>query len=446
MQHDITFVVGLLAEWVEGRTQPLRKQLESDAKLANILAPLLESLTLRQERVLSLLDHDIAALQHAAEGYLYGIETEKELGNARAAVDHINEQVQRVVDASKTNMNMVLANEALAQDTLKNMENGNSRLSQTIGDMDLVEQHVNAMGATVHAFIEQTRTITHLTAKVKEIAQQTNLLALNAAIEAARAGEYGRGFAVVADEVKRLAQNSAAAAAEIQVTADGINSGAAQVDAGVNDSITHLRRGVESLETVANALGIANTSAQETLKNVHDLVAASKSHDTAVEEIGNDVARLQQGVANFAQIFSKMSEETNSVQGEIRAGLDGIAQGEIPAPLRLTITKGDHVCWVTRVMEAVNTRNLQLSAEELTDHHQCRLGKWMDGPGKEQFSKKAAYMKLNEIHPQVHSTGKAVIRALHAGESDEVRASAAALKALSHEVQKHLDALRADVT
>ena len=195
----------------------------------------------------------------------------------------------------------------------------------------------------------------------------------------------------------------------------------------------------------SDALGIANKSAQETLGNVHDLVAASKTHDAAVEEIGNDIARLRQGVANFAQIFFKMIEETNSVQGEIRAGLDGIAQGEISAPLRLTVTKGDHVLWVTRVMEAVNTKNLKLNADELTDHHQCRLGKWMDGPGKEQFSKRSAYMKLNEIHPRVHSTGKAVIRALHAGEPEEVRASAAALKALSREVQMHLDALRADV-
>ncbi|WP_437559977.1 methyl-accepting chemotaxis protein [Acidithiobacillus sulfuriphilus] len=303
MSQNAENLILYLTAFLDGDA-PMLSRLEEDGQLAALAAPVLERLQKFQRHALESVDHQFAGLQGTVDTQLMGVDFAQELQHTQSEAAALSLVTKTVVDSMHDSAQRLAENQTLAEETLREVQLGNERLSELIGEMDLVEQAVTHMGETVRIFLQSTRTITDLTAKVREIAKQTNLLALNAAIEAARAGEHGRGFAVVADEVKKLAQSSGTAAAEIQTAATTINSGATSVEAGVADSLVHLRRGGDSLETVAEVLGMANQSAQTTRQNMEEIVTGGNAEIAAANELDAGVERLQHSLDHFARIFT----------------------------------------------------------------------------------------------------------------------------------------------
>jgi len=96
--------------------------------------------------------------------------------------------------------------------------------------------------------------ITSVIGTITAVADQTNLLSLNAAIEAEKAGEHGRGFSVVAREIRRLADQTAVSALEIEASIKAMRAAVAAGVGGTERFGAAIRGGAEDARGVVDQL------------------------------------------------------------------------------------------------------------------------------------------------------------------------------------------------
>jgi methyl-accepting chemotaxis protein len=163
-------------------------------------------------------------------------------------------------------------------------------------------QRADTSHATMQGLSEATVRIGDVVHLISDIASQTNLLALNATIEAARAGEAGKGFAVVAGEVKTLAAQTAKATSEIATQIETVRTATGEA--------------VTAMADIGNIIARINEVSAA-------IAAAVEEQSATTREIAASVQAVAEATAGTAQAMQQVvtvSDNAGSISRDVLAG------------------------------------------------------------------------------------------------------------------------------
>ncbi len=341
------------------------------------------------------------------------------------SVNQISETSQSAATDAEQVRDIVARNEQAVSDAVRSMGEAAKSVSATMAQAESLNAASEEIGSIVDT--------------IDAIAKQTNLLALNATIEAARAGEAGKGFAVVAGEVKNLSQQTARATDEIRTRIEDLRRELSSI-------VTMMQSGaavVEDGKTMVDQLGNEMQGMGQRVGGVTDRMAEIASildqQTKASDEVSAGVTTISTKITDNVSAVGGLADIMDNALSAITDQLTTLSDIDVPNKV-IKLAKSDHVIWKKKLADMAVGRQ-SLAADELADHHSCRLGKWYYGDGALPYRSQNAYRDLEPPHERVHQAGKAAARKFADGDIQGALSEIAKVELASKEVLAHLDTL-----
>ncbi|MCP5304196.1 MAG: CZB domain-containing protein [Chromatiaceae bacterium] len=351
------------------------------------------------------------------------------------AAEEMSATAQEVAgSANKVSVSTRQANEIAKQ--------GRGVVEQSINTIQSFAEEFNEAANSIAALQTETENIGSILDVIRSIAEQTNLLALNAAIEAARAGEQGRGFAVVADEVRTLAHRSQLSTNEIRELIERL-----QQRAGT--AVTQIQNGHGRVAATVEQAGKAGTALREITESVSSIDDMITQIATAAEEqsaVVHDITKSVVSIDGLAQDASVNANGTRELTGRLAQSMAQVTRElrhfhfEHDEQLVLEQAKAAHLAWKARLRDFLDGKSL-LTADQVTSHTHCDLGRWYYGEGTKQFGGRAEFAAIEAPHQQIHEAIRRVVQLREKGDTAGAESAFKQVSTLSDQVVGRITAL-----
>ena len=218
-----------------------------------------------------------------------------------ASAHHLSQTVERVMQSAAET-------QAVAEDGVRD-------LASMVTIINQMEHMTEAIALKLGTIDDRAAAIDQVVVAMTKVADRTNLLSLNAAIEAEKAGEYGAGFSVVAREIRRLADQTAIAALNVDELVKEMQSAVSVGSAEADRFAQQVSQGTGNAKKIMRQTEIVTEQIQALLPHLAAVNQGIEAQSSSASQIKDAMEQLSNGTDQTVQALQETNGALEQLQG-----------------------------------------------------------------------------------------------------------------------------------